>query len=143
MGVRRIAKPLLAGAVILLACSFWPVSASATAIPANETGTVRAVFGFRFPTFGNPTITSGLELTSLGPKALTVGHFDANGAVVNGDVAIREFINLGTAPMDKIFLPGTLPQDQVFVTPQAPRASGILNAEGFVIPPDFFGIEPE
>jgi hypothetical protein len=77
-------------------------------------------------------------LTSLGPSPLTVGHFDSSGAVVGGDVVVEVFIDLGTAPMGKVALFGT-----INVTPQAPRASGILNAEGFVIPPDFFELEPE
>jgi hypothetical protein len=77
-------------------------------------------------------------MTSLGPTPLTVGHFDSSGAVVGGDVVVEVFIDLGTAPMDKVALAGT-----TVGTPQAPRASGILPAEGFVIPPDFVAIQPE
>jgi hypothetical protein len=131
----------------ILTSSLTSVPALATPIPGNETGTARAVIGFLFPLGGNPTITSGLLLTSLGPSPLTVGHFDSSGAVVGGDVVVEEFIDLGTAPMDKVFLPGATSSGQgsnfIFATPQAPRASGILNAEGFVMPPDLFEIEPE
>jgi hypothetical protein len=127
----------------ILASLLTSAPASGTPIPGNETGTVRAVIGFLFPLVGNPTVTSGLEMTSLGPTPLTVGHFDSSGAVVGGDVVVEVFIDLGTAPMDKVFLPSTNGSNTIFVTPQSPRASGILNAEGLVLPPNFVGIEPE
>jgi len=72
-------------------------------------------------------------MTSLGPEPLTVGHFDANGAVVDGDVVVKAFINLGIAPMDKIFLPATNGSTPIFVTPQvpAPPAFAIVRASLF------------
>src|SRR5215831_17525986 len=145
MNAHSIAKPFFAAAVFLLTCSSCIVRAWPDSIPPDETGTVRAIFGLRFPTVQvvDALVTSGLEMTSLGPKPLTVGHFDANGAVVNGDVVVKEFIDLGTAPIDKIFLPSTNGLNSIFVTPQVPRASGICNCEGFLIPPDLFAIEQE
>ncbi|MGE5305410.1 MAG: hypothetical protein ACM3TN_19035 [Alphaproteobacteria bacterium] len=63
--------------------------------------------------------------------------------VVGGNAVLMVFIDLGTAPVTKVFLPATNGSNPIFVTPPAPRAAGILNAAGFILPPDFTGIEPE
>jgi hypothetical protein len=44
----------------ILASMLTSAPASATPIPGNETGTVRAVIGFLFPQVGSTTITTGL-----------------------------------------------------------------------------------
>jgi hypothetical protein len=137
-------RPIIGLVVVqafILAGLLTSVPALATPVPGNETGTVQAVVGVLFPSvlMGDFVITTGLQMTSLGPTPLTVGHFDSSGAVVGGDVVVEVFMDLGTAPMNKVALLG----GTINVTPQAPRDSGILDAEGSVIPPHFIALDVE
>ena len=129
--MRTVLFALLSSAIMIVPASAHPPILDAVV-------TVRTVAGFQIAPGSPSTVTTGLQITDVSPTPLTIGTFDHRGRVVGGDAVLVAFIDLGTAPLAQAAVGG-----MIIVTPSDPRASDPLNATGFVLPPDFTGIEPQ
>jgi hypothetical protein len=134
--------PTWTAALVVASLSLVPIMVAAAPIGPDTVVTVRSPVGFQFMTSWFDTVTSGIEITSVTPNSIKVGVFGLNGHVVGGDAVLAAFLDLGTAPLQKVVAPGTNLNDYIFVTPSSPLAGGVLNAAGTVSPPDFPGFEP-
>jgi hypothetical protein len=90
--------------------------------------------------------TTMIAAAPIGPETVVSVRspvFGLNGHVVGGDAVLAAFLDLGTAPVQKVILPGTNLNDPIFLTPTSSVAGGVANPAGFVLPPDFPAFEPQ
>src|SRR5436309_6010811 len=88
----------------LLLCLIWP-SPAAALDPATVV-TVRSAFGFQLQPSYATTVVSGVGIIDVSPGPITLGRFNARGAVVDGDAVLVAFLHLGSAPVAEVILPG-------------------------------------
>ena len=142
-GLHRILYTLLSvGSLVLVLATAGPYP-EATPITPETFGTVQSPIGFQLtPSYPNIVVT-GPQVIEIGPNPITLGSFGPHGEVVGGDAVLMAFLDLGTAPVQQVILPSTNGSEPIFVTPATPRASGVTNTAGFILPPDFpgFGLQ--
>jgi len=113
----------------------------ADSVDLNTSLVLDHIFGFQLTPSFPTTVPSAVSIRNIGSNSITLGSFAPDGSVLGGDAVLVGFLDLGTAPVPQVLLPGTL--DTIFVTPNSPVASGVTSTAGFILPPDIPGFSLE